>query len=755
MLRKITGIFIYVSIIFFTVTGIYFYHRSFKVKEALPDAQFLEESEPSGPIVTIFRKEYDLEALAGIENAGVINDTKSCSGKNSCELNAQREYGITLLYPVESIQGGIGLSSLKLTASIWSADPGEAQWVMEIMDPQNKSVLWSSVPMKSAKLQWDTLEFFFDLPQEFMQQGYILKLYPWNKNLKQIWIDNICVTVLGRTVSTQIDHMSIKKVNYFYDLESNEGLGEGPVLDETLARSGKRSAKLNGKDSYSPSITKVIANVSNDTLKVVSASVWLYPEDKDPDAVFAVSIDDVNGTNKFWSGKSTEHLSFQEEKWQKLNASFGIPDDIRSLLKSDDKITIYVWNRSRMNIYADDFEIVYGEEEDRPGQYPNADMNISGRSSYSFDRFHPPFRINYISNIDLNNNQSPFLVNDSKIKLGELFPQNECISLKSGPGMQDLLLSYSGKAFEFYRWCQTESKFQMAAHSTKLPFNDSEVKLIPIDVDADGRSEILVTQETKVWLLKYASEGLLDCSNNQNEIKLEVLWQGNVEPNSISSIDNFDNDPNQEWLSVGKSSSAWEIRKFQEGKFSITASGKFPGKNIANKEEILAGKFLTTVSNFQLLLIGSNDQESVFAAFEYIPGSKNFKLITLNGSTDLIRIFKSGRRMFKIKSTNNLHDDILLINLSGKFGMYFIKADKQGFYIHSQLECLGFPKDNNPKFFEFIKPVIGKFNSESDNNLLMILRNCADDYFDGKNCQTFGGSTDLPDQLQMYSLKFD
>lgn len=755
MLRKIIGIFIYVSIIFFTMTGIYFYHRSFKVKEAIPDAQFLKESEPRGPIVTIFKKEYDLEVLTGIGNTGVVNDTKACSGKNSCELNAQREYGITLLYPVESIQGGIGLSNLKLTAAIWSADPGEAQWVMEIMDPQNKSASWASAPMKSGKLQWDTLEFFFDLPQEFMQKGYVLKLYPWNKNLKQIWIDNICVTVFGRTVTTQKDLKLTNQVNYFYNLESNDGLGDQPVLDETISHSGKRSAKLNGKDSYSPSITKVLANVSNDTIKLISASVWLYPEEKDPDAVLAVSIDDVNGVNKFWLGKSTEYMHFQEEKWQKLNASFGIPDDIRRLLKSDDKITIYVWNRSRMKIYADDFEIVYGEEADRPGQYPNADMNISGRSSYSFDRFHPPYRINYINSIDLKNDQSQFLVNGTKNKFGELFPQNEIISLKSGSGKQDFLLSYTGKYFELFKWCETGRKFQLAGHSTKLPFNDAEVKLFAIDVDGDGSSEILTTQGSNAWLLKYATEILSDCLNNQKDITFQVLWQGSTEANSLQTIGNFDNDPNQEWLTVDKTSSTWNIRKFMDEKFSIRASGNFPGKTIINKEELLTGKFLTSVSNAQLLINGTNEQESVFVAYEYNLSSKNFRVISTNRSTELSSIFKTGRKMLKMRSANNEQDDILLIDLLGKFGMYLIKADKQGFYVHSQLECLGFPKDYNPKFFEFIKPVIGKFNSESDNNLLMILRNCADEYFDGKKCQTFGGNADLPDQLQMYSLKFD
>ncbi|HNS12385.1 MAG TPA: hypothetical protein PKM97_07185 [Bacteroidia bacterium] len=755
MIRKVIEIFIYVCIIFFVVSGIYFYHRSFKENKVLPEAQPSIEPELIGPVVPLFRKEYDLENDEAAENTGLISNTKACSGQKSCELNAEREFGLTFLYPIESIQGGVGLTNLKLNAAIWTIDPGEAQWVLEIMDPQNQSVFWNSEPIAMRKLQWDTLEFFFDLPQNLMKQGYVIKVYPWNKNFKQIWIDNISVTILGRSTNDKKDLMEFKQVNYFFDFETSKGLSGDPALSEDYSHSGKKSALLNGSNSYSPSVIKILSDVSSDTLSVVTASVWLYPKENNVDAVLAFSIDDVNGVNKFWSGKSTGKMELVPNKWQKLNASFGIPEENRKALMSDDKLTIYVWNRSRMKLYADDLEIVYGEEGDRPGQYPFADMNLSTRNSYSFDRSHPPFRISYIPLIDLKNDRSPFLVVDSHSKQAELFPQQEAISIKSGSNKTDILLTYSDGTFEFLKWCTTQHKFYLAGRTAKLPFDDKDVQILAIDIDGDQVSEVLAIQDSEARLFKFSSEALSECLNNKSELSLQVIWHGNVDLNALSVIDNFDSDSKQEWFSVEKNSSSWSIRKFVDGNIKTISSGKFPGKVISNKTDILCGKFLSPITNVQILINGSNDQEPALAVYDYISSTLNFKIRTTNRTTDLSSIFKPGRKMFKLKSVNNLQDDILLIDLSNKFNMHIIKTDKQGFFVHSQSEFIGYAGDHNPKFYEFIKPIPGNFISPLENNLILVLRNCADEIFDGKNCNSFGGVSDLPDQVQMYSLKFD
>ncbi len=755
MIRKSIKPLIFIAIIFFMASGAYFYYKSFSKIGKEEINEIVKQEEITGPPTTIFRKEYDLETDEGIENASVINETKACSGKRSCELNTDREYGITLIFPLKSIQGGVGLTGVKITSAVWTKDAGEAQWVMEIIDGSNKSISWASVTIQPGSHNWDTLEFSFEIPIEFIHEDYSLKFYPWNKSLKQLWIDNISVNFIGRTSSAAKNMHFSKAVNFYFDLESNEGLQKDALLSETISHSGKRSAALTGKDTYSPSITKVLKDVTDDTLRRISASVWLYCEEENPDAVLAVTITNSEQKDIFWSGKSTEHLQLHSKKWQKLNAVFGIPPEIRQQLKPEDRITIYVWNRSRMKIYSDDFEIVYGEEPERPGLYPFVDMNLKSREAYTFDRNHPPFRINYMRMMNVNNHNGTYLVSEEANKFGNLYPQQEVVILKSEGGKKDLLLHYSGKYFELFRWCEEKNRFHLLGRIGHFPSPIANTKYFPIDVDGDGNSEVLAINESKGWLLKVAFEPSVECANNSEPLLVSTWWTGEVEPNTYQIIADFNKDGNEEWLSSSSISSYWKLNQFKNGSWLTISSGQFPKADFSKPSAIICGYFLPGNSNVQLLIRDGEKEQSSWKAFEYASASKEFRVLHSANLSQLTEIFTNGNRFIKVNIDNDPQEEILLLSEMQKFSLKIVNCDATGFYVHSQIDFKGFPKDCNPKFYETIKLICGNFYSPTKSSLLMVLRNCADLDFDGLSCTTYGGSPDLPDQLQMYTLTFE
>ncbi len=753
MVKKIRMVVIILLAIFFTVSGIYFYHKSFTKKTDLNSTEQLQPVANSEPLTTVFRKEYDLEKSDGIENAATIDDSKSCSGKRSCRLNSEREYGVNLIFPIGSIPGGSGLVEVKITAAIWTNDPGEAQWVLEVIDAGKKSISWISEPLPPGKYNWDTVEFSFTLPENLMNESNSLKFYPWNKSLKDIWIDNICVNFIGHSQLPAGARFSEREVNFTFDLESDSGLEDTKDLSEVIAHSGLKSSLMNGKDTYSASIIKTIYDVTVGPLRKVSASVWLYPEKENPDAVLALTITDNNKETVFWEGKATEKLNFKAKTWQKLNLVIPVPDEIQSQLRPEDQVTVYVWNRSRMKIYADDFEIVYGEALDHPGLLPNADMNLKSRKEYQFDRYHPPYRNNYLQYLDLNNDNSTFLSVEGNGKQGNLFPQEEIISLKLKSGNEDLLVHLFSSTLEIFQWCVDKNSFQLIGSDANLPFPTNGTDLFAVDLDGDGQSEIFAVNGIKGWLVEVNFVSAHPCSNGTGNFQLASLWEGTVPAHSMQLFADFNNDRKEEWLSVDTSDASWTMNQYQNHSWVVKGSGAFPLSVFSTQSSSVCGYFIPGKMNLQLLTVYTENKKIKSKIYEYNSAEKEFKLYQGMKEDDLALIFLPGDQLIKMNLDNDSQDELLLYRNDWRFDMKMIDCDKNGFYIASQIDFQNYPASCNPKFYEINKPVYGKFVPGTEGNLLMVLRNCADLKFDGKSCSSYGGSVNLPDQLQMYSLK--
>ncbi|TAH42412.1 MAG: hypothetical protein EYC69_05625 [Bacteroidetes bacterium] len=746
-------VFLLLSIIV-VIAGWYFFNtgkkREKKEKESSVE-NFVQQNQPTGPLVTIFRKEYDLEKLDGIVNPGLISKSVACSGTQSSEMNPEIEYGINLEFPLENIPGGSNLLEAKISAAVLTEDAGEAQWVLEIRDQAQKILFWNSVLIAPGKHNWDTLEFSFALPIEHLNSSHSLKFYPWNKSLKSLWIDNINLRLIGTASGIRSSNRDFKKVNYFLSYEEGEELTDEGCITEDIARTGNRSTFLKGNDSYSNSFTKTIREITEDTLRRVSLGVWIYPEQKNPFLMLVVTIKNASGQTVFWEGRSSEKLEFSAKKWQKYNAEIAIPPDKRKEIKPDDEVVIYLWNRSPIKVYADDLEIVYGDELTKRGLLPYADMNLSSRENYTFDRLHGPFRINYLNNIQLNN--TGYLVKDGNQKFGNFFPTDEIITLNSAIIQSDLLLSISNNKFELFRWCAEAAKFIFLGQSNPFALLEKSTKLFSIDHDGDGSSEVLAVNETKSSLYKLNPTSSSSCSNTLDNLSCNVVWEGEFDSDNYLLVNDFNGDGKEDILSVDISSQKWDLINFQNKGWVILASGNFPVNCFSRTSAVSAGHFIPSNKNTQLLIAYDDNLKDACLVFEFNKITNSFKEISGPKDLYLTQIFSSGMKLFNTNVDDDVQDELLIFNRNWQFDMKLIDCDSKGFYVSSSVDFKGYQNSCNPKYYEIVKPLVGKFTDTNHHNILMVLNNCADKKYDGNSCSTYGGSPDLPDQIQLYDLK--
>lgn len=733
------------------VTSLYFTKlRHFKGEESSQPVQ-VQQEQKQGISTTLYRREFDLEKIVGSENSGLITEAKASSGTHSCELNPEFEYGVNLDFPIANIPGAQGLTEAKISSAIWTDDPGGAQWVLEIMDKENKSIFWNAVSIPSGSYRWDTLEFNFQLPPEFVKLENSLKFYPWNKNRKTIWIDNINVSLIGVTNLSMSD--SFKQHNYFFGFEPNEDIDHEHGLTDKISRTGKWSTWMSGKDSYSMSIVKKVADVTNDTLRKISGSVWLYPEGSKPDVVLVITVKRMNGETIFWEGKATGELQFRSGSWQKFNMEINIPDDKRRSILLSDELIFYMWNRSNVKVYADDLELVFGEEGTRPGMLPYADMNLTSRQSYSFSRYHGPYRVNYIKAVDLQNSKLTYLASNGNENFGELFPGQEILALPSKQDSQDRFLTLTGSGLELFEWCNKAKQFRLSGVINDVSFESGKTILYSIDVDGIGSSEILAVKNAKAQLLKIEPDRSVECRNNSANIPFEILVEMPIDTQSVIQVADFNADGKEDLLFINRLTGAWTIQTFHQQSWKQLSKGSFPRECFESSTTQLIGRFIPSNSNLQFLVNSTKDNKNTSYFFEYISSLSAFRSIQFNKEDHLSDLFRPGAKMMRVNVDNDLEDEILLLEQDTGFDLKVIDCDKKGFQILSRIEFMNYPKNCNPKFYEWSKLICGNFIQSDKAQLLFVLRNCLDEKFAGYSCLTYGGPKDLPDQIQMYSLK--
>lgn len=494
-----------------------------------------------------------------------------------------------------------------------------------------------------------------------------------------------------QSVITQEESLSLN-TNFFFDLESTDGLVGIDNIKQGIAHSGTTSCDLSGGKEYGFSIIKKIGDAGRFPIKRVSASVWIYPLMENPNVVLTATVSSPKGESVFWDGKSTEKMNLPTGKWTKINAAYNLPVE---KLTPDDVLQINIWNKGKTDVLVDDMEVVYGESNERRGEYSRIDANTFYEKRFVSQRNKPPFPTVYCKKQEINNNNTTQLVpdnNDSDLSPNDEFLSGDFISDKNN--LDELLCIKKGKLLLFaYDPGRTVFEFRFAiAHPHEQSLWDKNTKKFAGDFNADGRTDVLIVNTgNKFW--------------NLVELK------------------------NKEWNTISSGSISTEMSRLLEhgeGFVSKLFSGKKDAMLINDSSGFRMFQLNTTLDGFDETAVNRNPSDSI--------------------------LFKGSPVFYSGNFTGDGKPQLLRYDVEWRFDLKLLDVASDGFTISGIVDFKGYEKDCNPKYYEFLKIVPGRFISSDKTSLLTILRNCKDQDFNGTFCNEFENAGYLPNSIQLYSF---
>ena len=228
------------------------------------------------------------------------------------------------------------------------------------------------------------------------------------------------------------------------------------------------------------------------------------------------------------------------------------------------------------------------------------------------------------------------------------------------------------------------------------------------DKDKSNLDEVLCIKSNRVGMFRYSQEKKEFLNIWESLNRTDSIWN---EISSFSSGD-FNNDGKSDVLVLNKKNQAWSVIEFDGKKWSVKSKGD---KNNLNK---------SWVSKFETPSLGNSKD-----------------------------VFKSSDFLFPGNYFGERSPEILKLNTDWRFDLKLVEQEKDGYTILGNVDFKGYPNDNNPKYYEFVKIVCGKFLSSNKTSLIVMMRNCADNNFKGTRCNLFESLPELPNSTQVYSIE--
>ena len=574
------------------------------------------------------------------------------SGKKSCQLSPQIEYGISVTKIMKDIPSFQNLKSLTVSFNCqFRKDNPDALYVLSIDDGSGKNIHWDGQPIVfKSKNEWSTSSINFEIAPEFLNETNKISVYPWNRNKKDFFIDDVSIDYKGITVFNSTEKsVAAEKSNLYFDFETDTPVSGSENIKVTKAHSGTRAFDLSGGKEYGPSVTKKLSELGNPFPKKISMSAWIYPLSDNPNLVLTGSVVNSKNETVYWEGKSTENKSFQKNKWTKINASYFLPVE---KLAADDILGAGIWNKGKTDVIIDDLEIVYGESADRRGRASTIDPKAIYEKRFIGEKNKPPFQTIFFDKQEINNGDIFSITPNHKTNGTENFSPNDVYLV--------------GDFFP----------------------------------DKYNLEEIICFKEKSRGMFSYSPESKQFNKLWENTVAADPLWNSN---NNAYPGD-FNSDGKTDILLVDKKTNMWKILNFNGKEWILVSEGKDPKKEwISNKKTNVAG------------IITPDDT--------LFPGN-----------------YTEEKQTF------------LKLNTEWRFDLKLLEKEDSEYLIIGNVDFKGYPKDYNPKYFEFVKLITGKFLSKEKTSVLIVMCNCADANFNGKKCDQIENLPFLPNSVQLYNI---
>ncbi|MCW3085023.1 MAG: hypothetical protein JWP12_2389 [Bacteroidetes bacterium] len=724
------------------------------------------------------KKTYSSRLPLGTEFFNIENETndksltseKAFSGTKSSKLSKEMEYGYTVLKKMKDIPSYEKLKTIQVELKCWmEPDVNDAEYVLSIDAPDGKNISWAFKPIASSKRnEWVTIRMTFGVKPEAINPEYTLKFYPWNKEKKNFYIDDISITYNGNKAIDSTVGLQRFNTNFFYDFETPQpDVINTQGIEEGIAHSGKTSCSIGSEQLHSPAVVKQIGEFCTEPVKKVCASVWVYPlVDSAVVALEAIIVNEKQDT-LFSEGQIINGKLLPKNKWTKINCLVKLPYEELSL---DDFIAVDLLNKGKTELLMDDLEIVYGEENDRRGNNSGMDPDVIYNKQFSAERNKPPFIPFLFNKKEIGNNNSTYLLPGIS-NTADFAPADEFMVGDFGADKEHLdeVLQISKNDIALYGYCSGQSKFISLTGNLNTFFSGKNYpdKMVA-DFDNNGTDDLLMInkKEKKAEMISFTSE--VNCTSG-NKLTPVSSWKGTgdvftnwaLSENDQFITADFSGDRKKDLLIVNAANGEWGIYQFSaDKKWSAyarsNASNKLdPTFFDINNSKTVAGHFYSDKQNDILFASRMNktDKKQEYAAFEFNIAHKSFEQQQIDPEVATGLLFGKDNSCFVGNFDDDPQQEFLSLNSSWRFDLKLVDADAQGLYIANTVDFKGYPADHNPKYYEFVKLVAGNFISRENTALLVMMRNCSDSNFNGIDCSEYENSTALPNSTQLYFIK--
>jgi hypothetical protein len=548
----------------------------------------------------------------------------------------------------------------------------DAVLVFSVVDSTEKTTLyWDGYKIKGDNFTsktWQQFSHNFKIPGQYLDIKNKFKVYIWNINSKDdaLYADDITIKFnqqvgSGKPRTLLIDYENIR---------------EGIVSNE-MSNSGIFSAIARGKDSYTVSHIQSLSDLDINNFDRLHYRYYYYSETPNIDFVLVFEITDSNGETLHWHGNQLNSNNSQSGEWLKMHGMTEIPTE---LVKPDNKIQVYGWNRSENTVYIDDIYLILKSSGDiKTGNQAFCDLVnepiFTPRNNYPP---YPDFSFKFAS--------------DCTSTLGDI-PLNYWEQQYYCTG------NFVGNKFDEILYCKPENNIELLIYNQEFDKYELNIKAeqnqiyIPLKVTSEN-DLLLIVDNIKEIISIYRIE------INENEAiakQVQVFEFKNLKINppvynAVSFLAGKTETPHivvatlNQILNLSFDSGLItvcnEIMHYSNHNISKFYSGKFTDNN---NEELLILSDLDEVCNINLL--DFNSPESPVE----INHNKNCKQGYDSLKTE--DIFIKGNFLSDSKTT------LLKLDRTWRFDIKMVEINTLGYKIQSQISFKGYPDQYNPKFF--------------------------------------------------------
>ncbi len=528
--------------------------------------------------------------------------------------------------------------------------------------------------------------------------------------------------------------------SWYYDFEIEEEKDTPSGFYKGIANSGQYSVKAFGQNSFSFNVEKTVASIGLQNMEAVALSAWIYvfPTDNEVKGSLVFSASNDLGVNICWQGVSLVEPEIPRGEWFKISGYF----DLKGIeFTPQTMVQVYFWNNSRTDILIDDYYMVFGGAVDRRGDSALVDLTRPG--GYVRKPNTPPFPVDYLHR----------LIEGSPLVPDALLPGDLTVSGNFfNTGSDALMVIRGGKPEKVYVSCKSSSRMEGHAFANPGSLPIGVISAYPGNFTSQPQQQILLVTDKKIAIVSLS--GAKELCTPAGTATCNVLAEQEIS-NSRIVVGRFTGGGRSEVL-ILQPSGAWEV-------FAVTPSPdqRFLWKQVASGDKnpyelfdsehfaagITPGKFVSNTSGDQLLVVARSIKESslVYDLLRLNP-AKSAWISLMKGSnggiTTGIDTLKPEDRFFILPGLKGSNTRILRYNRDWRFDLKEITFNDTSFTIQSNIDFQGYQADQNPKYYESLTLVHGRFQ-ENKPSLFLV---------SGKNLPERKHGNILPDFTYFYSF---